>query len=529
MEKKKEKFFEKIVKKNYNNQLELVLENKSFDENTKSILLSMMYKLESAYSDYETVKSNVMPKDNFLQMIIDVINKDVESIKIVKMRSKGAEVLEGKKFKVDKANKEFICYPVERQILYCISKISKNDIILKDKYYVVDEAFSNLLLIGNNINTVEAIRDFNGFSWDIVTKDIESLEYNLIYQNLRILIGAKFLNKWIYNKEIMLDYYDLFKSKLEEIYGKQMQKKLIEHLEKIAILLELKYNPEMTQKFQVDKSEIADKLSKIQNKEEYIMQLTKDKKELNKQIKNIDKTINDKTLLQREYFYRNEMLPLEKKIFSMRILAQMLKEERNQLEQKRKAINEMLNPQQFVKVKKQLEEKYKILNYMEVQDLETRIIEEIIIIQEIFLECYKIRIDNAKNKKEIINLITELRYYLSIPVSKTKKISQVSKLKNTLEETIKMLINKGIKSKILINILNDSEINYLVLKEIFNTKIINLQGININFKKEEGNLILQIFDENVFDKQVTLGNLASFDLKDFSIKLNKNVKIFTSY
>ena len=46
--KKKEKIFNKIVKKNFNNELEHVLEHKSFDENTKNILLSVLYKLEAA-------------------------------------------------------------------------------------------------------------------------------------------------------------------------------------------------------------------------------------------------------------------------------------------------------------------------------------------------------------------------------------------------------------------------------------------------------------------------------------------------
>ena len=47
----------------------------------------------------------------------------------------------------------------------------------------IEEALSDMLNIGNNINIVEPLRDFNGFSWNIITKDIEDLNYNLLYQH----------------------------------------------------------------------------------------------------------------------------------------------------------------------------------------------------------------------------------------------------------------------------------------------------------------------------------------------------------
>ena len=230
MQKKKENFLDKIVKKNYNNELELVLENKAFDENTKNILLSMLYKIETAYDDYKQVKINVMPKDDFLKMIVSIIKNKIDTIKIVKINSKEAEILGNKQFIVDKNNKSIICYPIERNLLYCIFEIGKKDKIVKDKYYLIDKTISNLLIIGNNINNVEVIRDFNGFSWDIVEKDIESIKHNLIYQNLSILVGTKFLNKWIYNNEVLIDYFDVFGNKLEELYGKKNKEELIDYI-----------------------------------------------------------------------------------------------------------------------------------------------------------------------------------------------------------------------------------------------------------------------------------------------------------
>ena len=524
--KKKEKIFNKIVKKNFNNELEHVLEHKSFDENTKNILLSVLYKLEAAYGDYELVKNNVMPKDEFLQRIIDVIQNDIETIELIKMSSPESKILGNKTFIIDKENKKITCYPIERKLLYCISKISKQEKIVNDKYFVLNKTISDLLTVGNNINTVEPIRDFNGFSWSIVSKDIESIEHNLIYQNLRIIVGAEFLNKWIYNKEFIIDYYDIFKNKLEDLYGKKIQEKVIDSISKLSVLLEVKYNRDELKKLLKSKKEIEEKLDEIQDNEDFIKRLTKEKKDVNKQLKKIDTIISDKKLLQEEYQKRNETLPLEKKIFSMRVLAKTMKEERQQLITKRANINKMLNPQKFIKYKKSLEEKYQYLQYLEESNVENKIPAQMLAFQDIFLDCYKLKIKKAKTQEEIVNLLIELRYYLNIPFNRNKRINQLPQFNEKIQDVIKQLINKSIKSKVLVNLSTNQEVNYLVLKEIFNSKIINLQIINIDFTKENGKLFLKMFDENVFDEQIDLGDLNTFNMKDFLVKFNKNIKLF---
>ena len=60
---KKESLMDKFVKKDYNNELELVLEQKKFEENVQSMLLSILYKIETSYKDYETVKKDVETKE----------------------------------------------------------------------------------------------------------------------------------------------------------------------------------------------------------------------------------------------------------------------------------------------------------------------------------------------------------------------------------------------------------------------------------------------------------------------------------
>ena len=56
---KKKNLLEKLVKKDYNNELEAILEKKQFSIEVKNILLSMLYKINISYNDYATVKRNV--------------------------------------------------------------------------------------------------------------------------------------------------------------------------------------------------------------------------------------------------------------------------------------------------------------------------------------------------------------------------------------------------------------------------------------------------------------------------------------
>ena len=322
---KKKNLLEKIVKKDYNNELEKVLETKQFDEHVKSTLLSILYKIEAAYKDLETVKKDVQTKEEYVANIIEIIKNNCDSIKIIRMNDEENKIPNNKTYIVDKENKTIIAYPIERKILYAIAKISKKDKIIKDDYFLINETLSELINVGNNINMVEPLRDFNGYSWTTIPQEIESIDHNLIYQILRILVGHKFLNKWVRNDEFIIDYFYLFKEELEGKYGKENMNRLIDILAKISILLSIKFNSKETEEILEIKGKIDNEFEKIQDKKEFLEQTTKRKIDINKQIMRIDETINDKELLQKEYVARNEQLSLEKKIFSMRILAKIKK------------------------------------------------------------------------------------------------------------------------------------------------------------------------------------------------------------
>lgn len=398
MQKKNDNFLDKIVKKDYNNELEKVLEKKLFDEDVKSILLSILYKIEAAYKDYKQVKQNVETKEEFVRRIINIIQMNCNEIKLIKPNSEESKIIGNRTFLVEKNKKRIICYSIERKLLYCISKISKKDKIIKDDYFLINETLSNLINVGNNINTVEPLRDFNGYSWTIIPREIESIDHNLIYQNLIMLVGNKFLDNWIYNKEFIIDYMELFKNKMEEEYGEEKANEFIENLSKISILIDVKFDKNNEKRILEVKKETEEKIEKIGDNKKFVEEITKEKRKLTNEIRNIDETINNKSMLQEEYIKRNENLPLEEKIFSIRILSQLMTDEREKKIEQLEKLNELLNPQKFIEYKKELENKEKYLKLLDTKQPQKEIDKLKLELQKVFLKCFETKIEKARKQ-----------------------------------------------------------------------------------------------------------------------------------
>ena len=466
---KKQNFLEKIVKRNYNNELEKLLEEKQFEENAKSTLLNILYKIETGYKDIEKVKKDIETKEEYIENLMGIIKNNCNSIKILKMSEQNNQIPENRTYIIDKENKEIIAYPIERKVLYAIAKIGKKEKIIKDNYFLIDQTISDLINTGNNIHMVEPLRDFNGYSWTTIPQEIESIDHNLIYQNLRILVGHKFLNKWIRSNEFMIDYFEEFKEELE-------------------------------------------------NKEEYIEKVTNQKINLTEKIKKIDTIINNKELLEKEYKEKNEKLPLEQKIFSIRILSQKMQEERDECFKEIDKLNEILNPQNFIKHKKRIENKYK---YLKVLDEKEKLEKLKLNFQKIFLKIMKKEISKAETKQDIEKIIYDFRYYMMIPYDNNILVQKNEKLQKDINETSELIIAKANELKTIEKISNDKSTNDEILKNIFKVRIIKLEDAYLKITKEKEKYFVQIFDENIFEEKIEISKP-----KDLEIKLNKKIPIW---
>lgn len=511
----------KIVKKDYNNELEQILEEKRFDEDVKSTLLSILYKIEAAYKDLETVKKDIETKDEYISNILDIMKNDCDSIKIIKMNNDEHRIPKNKTYIINKEKKEIIAYPIERKILYSIAKIGKKDRIIKDDYFIINKTISELINVGNNINIVEPLRDFNGYSWTSIPQEIESIDHNLIYQNLRIMVGYKFLNKWIKNNEFIIDYFDLFKEILEEKYGKDNKNQFIDILSKISILLGIKFDSIEKEKLLKVKYEIEEELDETQDKEIFIENITNKKIDISNKIKKIDTIINNKDLLEKEYIKRNEKLDLKNKIFSIRILVQIMEKEKEKYFRELEELNKLINPQNFIKYKKEIEEKYKYLKILDTEDIENELEESKNQLQKMFLDFLKTDIKKAEDRQEIEKIIYNFRYYLLLPYSYDRRIQQVEKLQNQISQVGELLIDKAIKLKVMQEMSKDKYTNYQILKNIFNTRIIKLEDAYLKIIREKDKYFVKIFDENIFEEKIEIQKP-----KDLEIKLNKKIPIW---
>ncbi len=525
MQVKKDKFLEKIVKKDYNNQIEEVLENKQFDESAKNLLLSILYKIETSYKDYKTVKRYACTKDEYIENVIDIIKNDCNMIKIAKNNSKEMEILKNRTFLVDKKAKEIICYQIERKLLYCISKINKKDEIVKDKYFIINKTLSDMINIGNNINCVETLRDFNGWSWTNVPSEIESIEHNLIYQNLNILVGNKFLNDWVKNNEYIIDYLEEFKNILEQYYGEKNSNEFIDILKKLSFLLYIKVNESQKNALKKEKKELEEFLSKIENKEQYISDISEKKKEATNKFNKLDMIINNKELLEKEYTKRNKNLPLNEKIFSIRILAEILVKEKQNILKEIETYNEQTKPQNYIKTKEELLEKLKYLKLLDIRNQDFEINQNMIKLQKIFLKCFETKIEKANTKSEIIELIYLFRYYNLLPYDNKFNISELKEINRELSSVERKVINRAVELKAILELGTDKELNYCIIKNIFNLRIIDLEELNIKISKEKDKFFLQIFDENTFEEKIQIDK-DNINKKDFQVKLNKKTKLF---
>ena len=89
----------------------------------------------------------------------------------------------GVNYIVDKKGGKIKVYQNETMMLEAIVALDQNENIVDKPKYIFADALENILLNGNRMNKVEVIRDFNGWSWDITTSQIQSININLIYQN----------------------------------------------------------------------------------------------------------------------------------------------------------------------------------------------------------------------------------------------------------------------------------------------------------------------------------------------------------
>lgn len=490
----KNKLLAKLKIRDYNNELEKILENKLFSYDVKNLLLSMLYKIENAYKDYETVKVEVPSKKEYIENILRIIKEKALKIFLVKSETSEAKEFEEKnlKYKVDKQNGEIICIQNELAILTALLKLDQVNID-SGTYNYLERPINAMINQGKLRSDMEVIRDFNGWSWNIVTKEIKDIEYNYLYQTLILINGRKGTKK-IKNSELN----DIISRMAIEQY--------------ICTNKDLEYN----KKFEQIKNEKKEKFELLDNKKDFLDKVTQEKKEYTKQIENIDKILNNNDLLKKEYYARNEKLPNREKIFSVSYLVAILDKERMDLLERIEECNRLILPKEFVNQKSRLENEKKFLS--SIGEKISR--EEIIELASKFIEVVGNKISKIKeeNKAELINWIYKIRYYRYVPISIEEKVKDIKELDEKFKDLIKQVIKKAQHLKIWDIFAEDENLMYEILKEVFDTKIIYLQNINVQCKYENKVLYVEYYDDTVIE--------SSKKIEIDEVRIKKKFKVF---
>lgn len=455
----------------------------------------MLYKTEDSFSNYKNVKREVPERDTFLKMIVDNVYNYCDTIEIAEPNTELAKILNETKCKIVDDNlkinsktkqKRVISFPNEKTLLYGIMKASIDDV--KEDLPTEEKAIITCIEIGKCISVSEVIRDFNGWSWSILPNEIESTECNIIYNLLVYLYGKDLIN--------------VINSNNIAILKKNMTEGLWNELAKVAIQFYMSYDKNQNEHILKKLAEYKTKLSKMKDQAKYVIEIGEEKKRLLEQIRNIDEIMNNPVILKQQYLNYNSKLPNEQKIFSVSHYADLLEKERNSILSKIDEYNKMQNPNEFIKARDEL--MYQIKLYECKTDISK--------LQTEFLRCYEKKIEKAEDRKEILDIIYEIRYLNYIPNCKMRLIDLQRKI-----------IPKAIEGRVLNPISNNDDLDIRLLSGIFESQAVNLEGLYIKLSNSEDGIWVQIYDGDTLEKEY---NVQLPDGSNVEIKRKKKTKIF---
>ena len=487
-----------LIKKDWNEQLEKILEHKKINEQAKNLLQGILYKIEISYKDYKKVKAKKQTEEKYVEQLIENIEKRCDKIDVIKPNQKLADEniqkeLEKSKFYV---GEEIVSYPIEEKILYAIEKKSRHPKILNNKYEEATIAISEIINTGKNIDRTEVLRDFNGWSWTTINKEIENIEANLIYQILQIQLGEEFLDNWCEDRDGIIDYLELL--------GEETSEKYVDLLIKIAIANILKENEQFAEKIRNKIEQIDEEIQKYGDTEKKIVEVSNNKKELLKKLSQIEKILGQESRLREEY-------QKAERIISLKTFRNQLNSQKQELLEQIEENSYLLNPSNFMKEKNKLiEQKEHFQQFEQSQEQVEKLLLQFI---EKFLKYFDVIIKNTKDEDEILRLIYQFRYFMLLPFNNNQKIKDVEKLQKRILETEKKLVQKAIQKKVIV------DVPFEIMRHLLESRIIVLEDLYYKITKNLEKYYVQIFDENISEEKFEIA-------PEEKTKINKKIKIF---
>lgn len=495
--------------RDYNMELDRILDSKYFSSNIKSLLLNMIYKLEVSYTDYKEIKRCVRNKEDFLNEIIEIIRLYCDNIKTVEPDSDQAKLLIKNKVMAltNENERSILCYPTEISLFYAISDISPKYFYINQDF-AIREIFQSILVNGYNINNVEILNDFNGWSWDKEYDEQFDYTDNLIYQNLLIILGEKFLCEWRTYNSTKRDFLLEIQKYIKLFTGND------NFLKCLYKMIYLKPGVREKTSENIKKSKIN--LKKMVDKVKFIEDTKNKKQKLIKKLEKIEKILEDYKLLKNEFIKLNSKL--DKKIKTIKKYKEILIKEKENCIKHINELDYLLKPENYL-IKKEYLQKTCFL-----YACKGSFNEALVDCQKQFLYFLEKKMNKINTRDELIDLIYEIRYYKSLKISKDVSIYEIDELKKHIDSIMKKTITKLCKLGAMKIISMDINLNFEIINYALDTKIIELEEIKLNFDIDDQGLIIKVFDKDTIEKQgrkrIDLSNKA------LEVKLKRKIKLF---
>nr|MBB1522204.1 hypothetical protein [Clostridiales bacterium] len=131
------------------------------------------------------------------------------------------------------------------------------------------------------------------------------------------------------------------------------------------------------------------------------------------------------------------------------------------------------------------------------------------------LEVFEKQVIDASDKKEILDLIYQTRYLNNIPNCKMKL--------NRIQEK---LIPKAIEYEIINPISNNDDLDYRILRGIFDSKELNLEDLSVKLKTvpEVEGIIVEIYNSTEMESTYIANTPEGSEIE---IKTSRKTKIFS--
>ena len=267
--------------------------------------------------------------------------------------------------------------------------------------------------------------------------------------------------------------------------------------------------------------ERKNELMQITNKSDFISKITIENNNNMKIVSKIENMLKSEALILKKFNKEK----IKEKYKTIENYKQTLNKMKNIKTVEINKNSKLLNPFEYVKRKNTIECEIKSLNDIVVlMKNKKSLYNTLISLQRKVITCLYKKIEVYDLKKELVNLIYEVRYYNLLPIEKDKKIKDLKELEVDLRNMQKKLTNKLCENKVVDTFAKDYNINYNIIKYIFITKMTNINKIQLSMIYDNKKLNISYYDENVLEKEEKI-NFSEDDFNELTKKTNKKMRI----